>query len=785
MVTPLHRKLLRDLRRNRAQFIAITITILLGVTLFGASYDSFQNLTASYDTTATEYRFANLTMAGGDTSAIADAAMAGPTVASVETRTSADVPIRVGDTKLLGRTVGMPTSGQPEVNRLEVRAGSYLDPVLTDGVLVEEHMADHFALVVGDTLEVLDGTDWRQVTVLGVVASPEYIWPSRDRQEIITTPDNFGVLFVPERLARELVGGGPNEVVAYYRDGSEDAVVSASLTSTALDLGATTVYTREEQASNAALSQDLDGFEEMALFFPIMFLTAAGLAAYVMISRLVHSQRPHIGVLLANGFTRGQVLRHYLGYGIVPGLIGALPGAVIGVVLARTITRLYTSLLSIPVTVVDFYPVTLIGAVVFGLVASLLAALAPALVASRVLPAEAMRGETPSGGGKLSLIERLVPPIRRLPILGKMALRGVGRNPRRTIYTIVGVVLSLMLVLVSWGMIDTVRHLMDRQFVQIQQEDATVYFTGIATVDDVAALTEVPGVAAAEPALTVPVSLASGDAHYETALTVLEDATTMHRLLSVDDGWIALPTDGVVLGKATRGLLGIEVGDQVTIGLAAGGSFTDRVAAFVDEPLGTVAYISRSRAEELTANALPVTSAFVAYADGVDATALRAAVTDLPGVAAFEDANVVYDLMQRYMVLFYAFVGVMLLFGGAMAFALIFNSMSVNIAERTREVATLLAVGTSRRTISRTITAENLLVAAMGIPIGLVVGYFAARAAMASFSSDLFAFDLYIQPTTYAFAAAAIVVVALISQIPGLRAIRRISIPKVVKERSA
>ena len=180
-----------------------------------------------------------------------------------------------------------------------------------------------------------------------------------------------------------------------------------------------------------------------------------------------------------------------------------------------------------------------------------------------------------------------------------------------------------------------------------------------------------------------------------------------------------------------------------------------------------------------------MTSALIAYADDVDAKALRNTMTELPQVGAFEDANVILDLVNRYMVLFYAFVGVMLVFGGAMAFALIFNAMSVNIAERTREVATLLAVGTDRRSISKYITAENLMVAAMGIPIGLVVGYFAAKQAMASFSSDLFAFDLYIQPSTYVFASLAILVVALISQIPGLRAIRRISIPKIVKERSA
>ncbi len=785
MVKPLTLKLWRDVGRHKAQFLAVAITMFLGVTIFGATYDSFQNLQASYDATATEFRFANLTVVGGDVEAVSSLALQMAAVESTAIRTSSDIAFQVGDTKLLGRTIGLPIAEQPAVNQLKVLSGEYLDSSNPNGVLVEKHMADHFGLVPGDRFDILTGATWHEVTVEGVVASPEYIWPARDRQEIVTAPDNFGVVFTSETLAREFAGGGPNETVIYYTAGAEDEETTLTLTEQARSAGATSVYTRDEQASNAALSEDLRGFEEMAVFFPVMFLAAAGMAAYVMISRLVQSQRPHIGVFLANGFSRRQVLAHYLGYGLVPGLVGSIPGAVVGVLLARAITRMYTSILSIPVTLVEFYPATLLGAVAFGLVASLLAALAPALVASRVRPAEAMRGETPAGGGRQSLFERLIPPLRRLPVSWRMALRGVGRSPRRTVYTIIGIVLSLMLVLVSWGMIDTVRHLMDQQFVEIQQEDATVYFASPATSDDVAALLSIDGVAVVEPGLTIPLSLEAGNQRYETALTVLADDTVMHRMLSASGDWIDLPSEGILLGKATQDLLGIEVGDNVTATLPDGLVVTESVAAFVDEPLGTMAYMSRSRAQTLAGAELPATSAFVTYADDVDPQALRNTITELPHVAAFEDANVLYDMMQRFMVLFYAFVGVMLVFGSAMAFALIFNAMSVNIAERTREVATLLAVGTDRRSISRYITAENLLVTAMGIPIGLVVGYYAAKTAMASFSSDLFAFDLYIRPTTFVWASLAILVVALVSQVPGLRAIRRISIPQIVKERSA
>ncbi|NNL13167.1 MAG: ABC transporter permease [Acidimicrobiia bacterium] len=781
-MSPLRHKLLRDIRTQRAQFTAVIITIFLGVTMFAASYDSYQNLTASYESTFTEFRFANVTVAGGDVTEFATAAAARPGVASVQLRTVADLPIRVGDLKLLGRVVGLPADDQPSVNQVRVADGAYLSSTTPDAALVEEHMANHFELAPGTSFEVLGAAGWQTVTVGGVGSSPEYIWPARDRQALLTSPDNFGVAFVPENLARQLAGTtGPSEAVIYFTDGAENDELAEALLADAAERGATISFTRADQPSNTALSEDLKGFEELAVFFPMLFLTAAALATYVMISRLVHAQQPHIGVLLANGFTRRQVLGHYLGYGVVPGLAGALPGAVAGVLLARVITGFYTSMLSVPVTLVQFYPATLLAGVAFGLVTSVLAALAPALLASRVAPAEAMRGTQPAGGGRASIPERIAPPLRRLPIPWRMALRGIERNPRRTVFTVLGVVLSLTLVLVSWGMLDTIVRIMDRQFVEIQQEDATVYFTGPVGADEVAALERTPGVAEAEAVLDLPVVLSTGD-RYETTLVTYQTDTNMHRFFG-SDGERSLPAEGLLLGDALQRLLGIEEGDLVSLS-GPTGTFQAEVAGFIEEPIGTMAYASRSYLEDITGSAVPATAALIRYTEAGDVTAVRAALVEQDSVAAFEDANALYDTAQQYMVFFYVFVGVMLVFGGAMAFALIFSAMSVNIAERTREVATLLAVGTERRQISRMITAENMTVAIVGIPLGLLAGFVTAGQAMASFESDLFAFDLYIRPSTFVISALAILIVALLSQWPGLRAIGRLEIAKIVKERS-
>ena len=89
-----------------------------------------------------------------------------------------------------------------------------------------------------------------------------------------------------------------------------------------------------------------------------MFLTAAALATYVLLSRMVLAQRPQIGLLLAVGFARRRVFGHYLAFGIATGLLGALIGAVLGLALAGIITRVYTGVIDIPVTVIELRPLT-------------------------------------------------------------------------------------------------------------------------------------------------------------------------------------------------------------------------------------------------------------------------------------------------------------------------------------------------------------------------------------------------------------------------------------------
>ena len=370
-----------------------------------------------------------------------------------------------------------------------------------------------------------------------------------------------------------------------------------------------------------------------------------------------------------------------------------------------------------------------------------------------------------------------------------MTLRGIGRNKRRSLALVVGVVLALVLILASWGMIDTMLLAMDRQFNEVAIEDANTVFSVPVGDTQVGSVRGVNGVEIAEPVIGLQTTVMRGDESFTTLLEGYVPGTQVH---GFPDG---LPEEGVLLGASMEGLLGVDIGGTVllefpqletTIGAT--------VEGFVDE-LGTLAYMaSDALAESLAATnpavtgevlALPsITTVKAVFVDGADAAVVIDQIKQLDDVAAVVDSTEIRALLEDFQVFFYVFVGIMLVFGGALAFALIFNIVSVNVAERTSEFASMRANGLTYRKVANMINGEVFLLVILGIVPGLFIGYLAAVAFMNSFSSPEFAITAQLRPATYVGATIAMLVVAGLSLIPALRAIKRINVGEIVRERS-
>jgi len=772
-------KLRRDVWRQRGQFAAVIVVIAMGIAVYVAASDAYRNLNDSFDQAYETQRLPDVILTGLNAATLSSDVAGLPGNPLVTSRLQADVGARVGDHALLGRIVSVPARAQPEVAQLAVRAGR----LPGDGeVLIEQHLADHFGLRPGDSIELSGPSGWQSLRVSGTGLSTEYFWPARSQQETMTSAEQFGVVFAPDTMVRQLVTAPQQQLALYARDRR----FTSDLVAAATDLARThalVATARTDQASFVALDQDVHTFGQFANLLPILFLVAGVLGAFIVLSRLVHAQRAVIGTLTANGIAPATLRRHYLAFGLVAGVAAVPFGLTAGYLLGAWFTTQYTEALGLPLHVVSLHPVSLVVATIAGVAAAAVAAWGPARAAARVAPAEAMR-VAPAGHGTRSLVERIVPPLRRLPARWRMVVRGLSRNRRRALFTIAGVAVSLSLVIVFAGLRDTVSNILDRQYGQVDRSDGQLYANPGQAATAIGEARADGDVAVTEPFAREEVSLMNGDRRHDTILWALPADTTLHRFVATNGGQLALrDSGGLLLGAGVRNLLGLRTGDHVTVNLADGTTFQEPVDGFVDEPMTAVGYLSLARLQQVTGSDDTI-GALIRLRPEADRDGATHRLGALPGAAAYLDNAAVEATMRDAFAIMDVLVGVMLVFAVVMAAALLFNAMSANVAERSVELGTLHAAGLGRRILGRVVAAENLLLTLAGIPLGLVAGTLLARWFMANYETEGYQWTLRMQPVTYLVVVIGVLAAAFAAQLPVWRRLRHLDVARIVRERA-
>jgi len=791
------RKLLRDFAAGRRQFVAVTSVVVLGGTFFNASYSAYQNLYGSYERYYREQHFADFTIRFDSAPEdIVDRIRQLDGVTAVTGRLTEEIALHLTgceSPEVIGRIVSCPEGDRPEVNNLLMLEGEYFGHNSRREVLLPQGFARYHGLKIGDYVYPRVRGREERFRVAGIAASPEYIMMVRNKTYLIPMLTSFTVLFMPQQQAERLLGmrGRINEICATAESQYRDTAMWQAY-ERLKPYGAEEPVPKEQWPSHRLLKMDLDAFRELAVMFPALFMAIAGLTIYTLLTRLVHAQRQQIGFLRAAGFTTRQVLHHYWAFALLIGAAGGVLGSLFGHLLTTVATEAYVRTLHVPV--VDLTPRwgTLLFGFALALVVCLVAGSVPARAAARLHPAIAMRDEIPlaqtRGQRRRLSILRNSPPLIKLPV------RSLLRNLPRTVYTVFGVASAVALIMVPASMMDSMHATTDLYVNKTQLYDLRVSFLPEVSEDVQFEIAKWDGVEFVQSGLQALVELSNGDRVYPTMLAGLPThSETTYRLNRLDGGVWQTPRDGILIGQVVKERLGLEIGDLVTVSYPKTSenlkaTYRVPVVGVVHQPVGTLVFMHRDKVRRMFREAMRLPPKAVSGVSLLVAPEYREKVRQLlyglPHAASVDETEQLRRNLDEMMDFNYLFTGALFVFGTALAFAIVFNTMTINVLERSREVATLRTLGMRRRTLAQILTFENVATALLGVALGLPLGYQLAEYFSQIYSNEVLTLWFVIHPRTYALAVLGILGVVLLSQIPSIRYVNQMDLATAAKERA-
>jgi putative ABC transport system permease protein len=781
----LDRKLARDLWHARGQVLTIALVVASGIAAFSASlstYESLKRMQADYYASA---RFAHVFAAARRVPlSIAPRALEVPGVAEVEATLSYDVqlelPGRIEPT--VGRMIALPEHGQPAMNRLTLMAGRWVALPESNEVLVHQTFAEKRGLVPGSTLQALLNGKRETLLVVGIVLSPEYIFPAAHG---VGDDTSFGVFWIGrKRLAAAFnMEGAFNRLAVRTSHGTAEAAVIDRLDRLLEPYGSTGAFARDEQPSHKAITQEIAEQKVFGLVLPTVFLGVAVFLLNVVLTRQIGTQRGQIAVLKALGYSNARVGVHYLGFVLVIVLLGVAIGVTAGAWLGRKLTELYAEFFHFPSLDFDLPLWVVLAASAASLVAAAAGALQALLRVVRLAPAAAMQPPSPPTF-RPTVAERLGFGRLYSPAV-RMILRDMERRPARALATTLGIAGAVAILISGTWWRDAIDYLFEVEFRMRERQDVSLILAEPTSTAALYELQRLPGVVRVEADRAAPVRLVHGHRSYRTTLTGLMPDATLRLLLDERLRDVPLPDDGLLMNRTLADLLGVAPGDTVRVEVLQGARAHRDVplVALVADLMGTPAFMHRDALNRLLGEGDALSGARIQL-DAVHREAFLRQIRETPRVAfAVEIGPIIRNFRETSARNILIFTTVLSVLAATISIGVVYNNARIALAERAWELASLRVLGMSRAEVSGLLLGELGLQLLAALPIGWLAGYGLSAFIVELIHPETFRIPLIIEPRTYAFAALVVLAAGVASALIVRRQIDRLDLVAVLKTR--
>lgn len=521
------------------------------------------------------------------------------------------------------------------------------------------------------------------------------------------------------------------------------------------------VLDRSSIEAYVEFEQNADRIGAIGEVFPAIFFLVAALISLTTMTRMVEEERTQIGTLKALGYSKLSIAMKYILYALLATLGGSLFGAMIGLkILPTVIITAYKILYrNIPEVITPFNTYYAGLATVLAVLCVELATFFSCYKELHAKPANLMRPQAPKAGKRV-MIERLPFLWNRLNFTWKATIRNLMRYKKRFFMTVFGIGGCMALLLVGFGLKDSIFVIYTRQFDEIMIYDASVSVDGEADDAEVEELeesiqqderiakslrvdTSVVDISFQSESKTLTMYIPEKVSEFENYIVFRERVG--HKKLTLED-------NGILLTEQIAKKLGVKVGDTIhltkdeeEVQVAVTGITENYMTHYVY--MTPNLYVSLFDEE-------PDYNEYFMLMPGVDQRGelvVGNALLEQPAASGVFYTSYYQDLLSNVLVSLNIVVWVLIISAGALAFVVLYNLNNININERRRELATLKVLGFYNKETAAYVYRENIVLTLIGALFGAIFGIFLHRYVITTVEIDLVMFGRNIDPSSFVY----------------------------------
>ena len=552
------------------------------------------------------------------------------------------------------------------------------------------------------------------------------------------------------------------------------------------------VWGRDKVTSTENFGQDASRISNIGQFFPVIFFLVAALVSLTTMTRMIEEQRQQIGTLKALGYSDGIIAFRYFAYAMLSTVSGALAGVVVGEkILPWVIMNAYGMLyIGLPyyMTPLNWEQGGL--AILASAACTGVATLAACYKELSAGPAELMRPEAPKNGKRIFL-ERIGVLWKHLNFTQKATVRNLVRYKKRFFMTVIGIGGCMGLILVGFGLQDSITAIAKNQFVSLFTYQANAVLN--ADVDETekeTLQTDLRNYSGIDQMLEMycqNVELQTEKKTVDAILEVPKELTHFDEFFAFRDRVSGktydFPTDGgAAISEKTATMLGVEAGD--TIRLKKGDDMVDvKISIVVENYVRHYLYLAPELYQELFGETPDYNQLLMKYQDTSSAyeTALGEKIMTYDSVAAISFTSDLIEQIDNMLRSLDIVIVVLIVSAGLLAFVVLYNLNNINITERQRELATLKVLGFYDGEVASYVYRENMVLTLFGIVAGMGIGTFLHQYVIRTVEVDMMMFGRNVFPRSYLWSALITLAFALFVNVMMFYRLRKIDMIESLK----